>query len=348
MPASCIAQWAGSSRFEVATPTFTPAPTIQGCVDLNNIVRNGGFENDNDWIFGQDPYPPSYDTGEHASGARSVRLGVPSNANTVNVPTYSSVRQKITIPSDATGARLLFHVKRRTDQAPDDHPGNTSDRLDVIILNEDLSTHRILERILRNDSDWVSYNIPFTLDSKIDPYDPSVSVAPFYIYTGNPFFIYFNVYNDGNGARTWAYLDDVELCYDPAPVPTPTITPMPSATSTASLTPIPETATVTPLDVPLTVVAGAVTPDATLRAQAYAMATQAAGTPTFDLNQQVAGEEVVGSNRPVTPDGQTRDPMIPVPGGGGINIGNVVGGLLGIGLILAIIFLSRKQTPRHP
>lgn len=337
---------------QTPSPTFTPGPTAEVCVGINNLVRNGGFEENGDWIIGLDPYPPSYDTGERFSGGRSMRLGVPSNAITPNVPTYSSVRQMITIPSNAINSTLYYQIKSRTDQAPDPHPSNVSDRQELILLNPDLSTlsDPYPDRVLSNANSWELRQKDLTG------------------YVGKTFFIYFNVYNDGNGARTWAYLDEVRLCITTPAVPTPTITPMPSATSmatstatstatpTATPTAIPEIATATPTateDMGAAADPDKVVPDATLLAQAIALATQAAGTPVFDPNVQDAGREEIGSNRPITPEGQAPVLMTPVPRRSGLNFDNWVGGLMVIGLVIlfAILVVMRRmgnQGSDHP
>ncbi len=305
-----------------ATQTPTPGPTAEGC----QPIPNGGFESNSDWFFGQDPYPASYDTGERFSGARSMRLGVPADANTPNVPTYSSVRQLIKVPWTATNATLRYRMKFRTDEIPDENPSNISDRQELILLNPDLSTLAILSRHRYNTNSWES------------PVEQSL------LGHRGEFYIYFNVYNDGNGARTWAYLDDVSVCITTsAAMPTPTITPVPAATSTA----IPEAATSTPTATePVVVVAalGTIVPDATLLAQAYALATQAAGTPVFDPNVQDAGQLEVGSNRPITPDGQVPAALTPVTAPSRLRLGNsqglVILGIVMIVLVLILIFLA--------
>jgi hypothetical protein len=256
-----------------------------------------------------------------------MRLGVPADANTPNVPTYSSVRQMITIPSNATNSVLYYRIKSRTDQAPDPHPSNASDRQELILLNPDLSTlsDPYPDRILSNANSWELRQKDLTG------------------YVGKTFFIYFNVYNDGNGARTWAYLDDVSLCITSPAMPTPTITPVPTATLTA----IPEPATATPTATePVVVVAEASTviADATLLAQAHALATQAAGTPVFDPNVQDAGREGIGSNRPIAPEGQSPAALTPVAPENRLRLGNsqglVILGIVMIVLVLILIFLA--------
>ncbi|MBP7962617.1 MAG: hypothetical protein KBG20_03300 [Caldilineaceae bacterium] len=334
-----------------ATQTPTPVPTGENC----QPVPNGGFESNSDWFFGQDPYPASYDTGEHFSGTRSVRLGVPSNANTINVPTYSSVRQLISIPSTAVTANLNYRLKFRTDQAPDENPSNVNDRQELILLNGDLSTLAIVERRLRNTNSWEPPQEHSLLDYRGFP----------------PFYIYFNVYNDGNGARTWAYLDDVSLCVTYAATATATITPIPAATPTATSTAAPTTTSTSTPTSTLTATSTS-TPIATATAetavdmlatavgvadtasdlinQAKDVATLAVGTPTLDPNVERVGDEKIGGNRPVTPIGQTPISMIPVADRTGLTFGNLIGGAIFIIFVIAVVaaLFARNRGPKHP
>ncbi len=221
-------------------PTFTPVPPPPSGCNIN-IILNGSFETDSDWICGESPVPPYYAGSQRQDGIRSMLLGHPPEAGGNDKVTYSSVRQLVTIPSNVSTAQLRWWHLYQTQQTPDPNPSGQADRQEVILLTTGGKVIKILQRVLRNDS-WQQ-----------DVIDLSA-------YRGQTFYIYFNVFNDGNGARTWAYLDQVELlvCYPvvtnppvapppvaavvaptpipPTPVPptwTP-ITPLPTATDTAT------------------------------------------------------------------------------------------------------------------
>ena len=297
-------------------PSATPIPT--GCVD---VVLNGGFENNDHWIIGQDPYRPRFVSEPGQSGTRSMRLGTPPGGDVPTVVTYSSIRQLVTIPSTAQTAKLTYRIKYRTEQAQDESPSNVSDRQEVILLNPDLSTLAIPTRVLRDRADWADEMLPF-LD-----------------YIGDTFYLYFNVYNDGNGARTWAYLDDVSLtfCYPDAPAATVTSTPTPMAMPTQ-----PATATPVPTSLGFEIASAAATATASdLAAQAAIVATQAAGTPTTVPSRESVGDDVITGSRAVTPVGQVTPEMEPVPGMRFNNLSGFTVMLLVIGgfLLIAVIIL---------
>jgi hypothetical protein len=203
------------------TPPLTPLPTLPtGCV--NTPLQNGGFENDGFWVFGDDPVPPAYVSSPVQAGLRSVRLGIdPALGSAVqNKKSFSSIRQPIQIPLEATVAQLRWYHFYRTEESQTDDPGLGSDQQQVILLNPDLSTHAVLVRVRRNDNAWVADFRDLTS------------------FRGKSLILYFNVYNDGNGQRTWQFLDEVYIyaCY-PEVTPTPfvpTSTPMPIVATVAA------------------------------------------------------------------------------------------------------------------
>jgi hypothetical protein len=225
------------------TPTYTPTGTRTpsslpaNCVDA---IINGGFEqNHTGWKFGDDPVPPRFASDQRSEGLRSVLLGNPPGAGTTNVASFSSVRQLVKIPPDATVAYLTWDHYSLTQEAVSTAPGGQSDRQDMIVLAPNQMPMAIKYRQRRNDSSWQDERVELTE------------------FIGKNFYVYFNVYNDGNGKRTWMYLDDVKLavCYPPNVTPgawmsTPTAMPLPTlpptATPTATGTATPtETSTIT-------------------------------------------------------------------------------------------------------
>jgi hypothetical protein len=207
----------------LASPTSTPQPSPTavpaGC-SVSMALQNGSFEqhlgSQNDWILGNDPVPPE-PSGTSQDGLRSLRMGNPPDSGQPNVETYSSARQFVTLPASALTAQLSWSHRSHSEDGFNPSPSRTEDRQEVILLYSDLSTKRILYRRLINNGTWSR---------------ESVDLTPF---IGQSFYVYFNVYNNGSGGRTWMFLDDVELqiCFSPpTPSPTPTYTPTPFPTVT--------------------------------------------------------------------------------------------------------------------
>lgn len=208
-------------------PTATPAP-VSPCITslpannvCYNLVVNGGFEYYGDWYIGEDPVPPRYISDQRHSGNQAMLLGNPPGGPNVN--TYSSVRQLVQIPANATLAHLCFWRLYRSEEAPFAAPGPNNDRQEVIMLEPDLDVISILYRENRNDSGWQQQGI--SLNN----------------FIGRTVNVYFNVYNNASPQHTWMYLDDVELFYctaapPPAPATAVPIATLPPPTATAVAT----------------------------------------------------------------------------------------------------------------
>ncbi|MEZ4677907.1 MAG: hypothetical protein R2932_27185 [Caldilineaceae bacterium] len=182
-----------------ATPVTTVAPTAIATAgpilptadpSCSNILADPGFEGWSGWHFGEDPIPPIYVSEPRLAGSRAVQLGNPPTQAT-NVVTFSSVRQLVTIPYSAASAELRWWKLLRTDQGGG--PGPLSDRQDLILLSPALQPIEILRRELSNAGIWQE------------------DVVDISAYRGQTVYVYFNAFNDGNSARTWMYLDNVQL-----------------------------------------------------------------------------------------------------------------------------------------
>ena len=83
-----------------------PPPPPTGCVDL---FLNGTFEVNQSWEFPATVYPASYSNFRAHAGLRSVRTGIdPFLTPVYNAYSYSSTRQLVHIPSDATSITLKY------------------------------------------------------------------------------------------------------------------------------------------------------------------------------------------------------------------------------------------------
>jgi hypothetical protein len=242
-PAVTPTNTAVSSPTPLPTATPPPPPTVAPTVpppvatppapNCPNLLSNGSFELESDWYIGEDPVHPRYTNEAAHSGSRSIVLGHPPGG--ANVETYSSIRQLVTLP--ATGALQLRWWQLAYSQAPPStNPQPPEDRQEVILLNPDLTTLTVLSRARNNSNTWQEQTLDLTP------------------YRGRTVYLYFNVFNDADNARTWLYLDDVALYnygtgYECAQtLPQAPIQPVPAPQSGPPFTPAlqPQTATVTP------------------------------------------------------------------------------------------------------
>ena len=210
------------------TPTITPIPPtpIAGCVD--NVIVNGSFEENGFWIFGDTPVRPGFVSSPVQQGLRAVRMGPEPPAPDRH--SFSSIRQPIFISPQATIAQLRWWAWSRSEEAALANVTDFVDRQEVILLNPDLSTYAVLRRVRQNTNAYVEQFIDFTP------------------YIGKNLLLYFNVWNDGNGLRTWEFVDNVTMrvCYpEVTPTPTaPTATPSPTSTGTSTPTDTPTPTTI--------------------------------------------------------------------------------------------------------
>lgn len=214
-------------------PAAQAAPLQQVCQDY---VLDGSFEQHNAWILGTGPLAPTYVNNPTAADAWAVRLGnVDQPAST---EAYSTVRQQITIPSNAFSADLSFNVWTSTEA----NPG--IDRQMASLLVPGASARVTGDEMVWNElsSSGGFQTIRRSLNSAI----------------GRTVDLTFAVYNDGTGGRTQMVVDAVMLTvcvpglatptFTPIPPIIPTATPLPTATAlppTATATVIPPTATPT-------------------------------------------------------------------------------------------------------
>lgn len=215
-------------------PTHHPPQPPQPPASCPNVLVNGDFESDYGWEFGKDPVPGKYTSFPVHSGGRAVQLGITPESGRTPVYSYSSIRQQVSVPPNAT-VQLRWWHHHRTELPELNSTNNTQDRQEVILLHPNGDTLRVLQRVRRNDAGWQQ------------------SVLDLTEYAGQTFVLYFNVINYGSG-RTWTFIDDVELIVcplGPDPRPTqhpwetppwnPTHRPPPVFTPTPTFTPGPTT-----------------------------------------------------------------------------------------------------------
>lgn len=179
----------------LTTPTPTAGTREPGCGDL---LANADFEADDAWEIIDTAYPARYTAERAYTGRRALLLGILDGNN---VKSYSSARQLMELPADATHAVLSFwYYPVSTDEA--------HDRQYALILDE---SNVYLEQLMwtgANAQGWLYRQYSLTK------------------YAGQRIKVHFGVYNDGAGGTTAMYVDQASVvaCWGnitPTPTPTP-------------------------------------------------------------------------------------------------------------------------------
>ena len=163
----------------------TPQPSCE------EKVCNGGFEECACWIAPETPRQAAYSSVMWRTGSWSMRLGITSKPDAYS---WSSIRQQVTIPGNATSATLSFWYY------PICQDSVEYDWQEVIIYDAAVTTKLAyaMPKVCSNSQTWTHH----TFD-----------LMP---YKGQTITLYFNVKNDGvANLKTAMYLDDVsvEVCY---------------------------------------------------------------------------------------------------------------------------------------
>jgi uncharacterized repeat protein (TIGR01451 family) len=214
-----------------------------------------------------------------------MQLGI--TPDVTNVRSYSSIRQLIMVQPNAATVTLRWWQWAFSDEGTNANPGSNQDRFEIIALTPGGNTLRVIHRTLRNDSGWISAMVDVTE------------------LAGKSFYLYFNLYNDGHGGRSWIFLDTMmlEVCPGSGPIPggpnmggggpwqrpgkggpwmpmTQTPTPTPTLTMTTTATP---TFTPTPTPTPTMTVTPTVSADLSLAKSVTPTQTTEGGTVVFTL-----------------------------------------------------------------
>lgn len=182
---------------DVSAYIFThPSPPSTG------LVVNGTFEEDAAWEFPLTPLPASYATANAYSGYRSARTGaLDANANRYS---YSSVRQAIALPENATQITFYFTLWQWTTESP----------LTPVPKHSDMQRG---ERVMAGD---VQYALILDANNQIvaAPYWNRENIQTWNSFTvdvtqfkGQTIKIQFGTYNDGVGGYSGMYVDDVVM-----------------------------------------------------------------------------------------------------------------------------------------
>jgi len=182
----------------ISAPPASPAPVATTPPALPEAeceegLRDGGFEGDWAWDIAHTAYtagyvnrPAAYVSDPVRGGQRALRLGIPDGPD---IYSYSAAGQQVSIPADAASVRLsLWLYPQSADQAGDGQ---------YLLLLKPGGGYDTLVWELANSETW-QYR-EFSLDA----------------YRGQTVTVHLEVHNDGDGARTALYVDDVSLsiCY---------------------------------------------------------------------------------------------------------------------------------------
>jgi hypothetical protein len=218
----------------VSTPSQGQQQNFTALTAASELVVNGGFEtvystSSDPWELPATEFTASYTTEGFHSGTRSVVTGITKAGQ--NRYSYSSVRQKIAIPSGATSATLTVWVYPYSTEAGatnlPEKPASplfgdaalTSDAQYALVLDANDNLLETLMWVRSNAQQWTLHT--FNLKK----------------YAGKTVQIQFGTYNDGWDGITALYVDDVSVLVDTTgggttPTPTPTVTPPAPGTCT--------------------------------------------------------------------------------------------------------------------
>ena len=244
-----------SSSFQISnlpSPTFTPpsqatatppgaaTPTpVPGCQQL---LVNGGFENNDGWTFKNFcNIPAGYATDIVHSGLRSMRAPVAGYADTY---AYSDGDQFVTLPAGTKSAVLDFWWYPISAE-PALSAAESMPSLDMLRA---AATHSVAAAATSGDIQYVlildsSGNTIATLlwtRSNAQTWQERSLAIPASVLTaqsGKTIRVKFGVFNNGDGRRTTMYIDDASLVV--CPTIQPTVTPTPTGTTTPGVTPSP-------------------------------------------------------------------------------------------------------------
>jgi hypothetical protein len=216
----------GVTAFSPASSSVVVPPDVQKLnftaeVNCSEAIINGGFEDNSGWELPATAYTAGYSSSEAHSGGRSMRTGIVNGVD--NRYSYSSARQRVSIPVGSTSAYLTFWIKPFSGQInglslpavptighPLDEVIMSGDVQYVLVLDSNFNIINTLIWQLSDSRTWSQYQF---------------NLAP---YAGQTIWLHFGTYNDGLDGISSMFVDDVSLNICPGGgSPTPTVTPGP-------------------------------------------------------------------------------------------------------------------------
>ncbi|HSQ26241.1 MAG TPA: hypothetical protein VLM80_03850 [Anaerolineales bacterium] len=193
---------------------FAPLVMKQQAVappSCSNIVVNGGFEQTTAWVLPASEYPAQYTTLTANTGLRSMQTGIYDPKH--NIYSYSSARQYVSIPADATSAtlqfsRLLFRDELTTNRIEEasvlpPQPLLGQHFPETVAYDDDVQMVLILDYYnnVQGVLVWTIENTPVWIMQQFDLTG----------FAGQTIQLYFGTYNNGLLKISAMYVDDVSL-----------------------------------------------------------------------------------------------------------------------------------------
>lgn len=282
-----VATYASGEGLRVHVATPTGVWTFGGPQEQRLV--NPGFETEAGWLFPATTHTAGYSTDRHHTGARSARAGIVTPG--VNVLSYSSVQQAVSIPADATAVTLSVWLYPLSGEGA--LPGlaaATPGELDAAAASADAPDAPVGDRqyvLLLNEYGAVMERLWWTRSNARAWQQQAFDLTA---YAGRTVRVHVGVYNDGAGGATGLYVDDVTLTVTrplPPPLGSTNFLPLVMAFAAPEPTPIP---TPEPVDWPTPEVVGSL--DLGLRARGVAV--DKAGAVAYVGMTNDAGQGVIG------------------------------------------------------
>ncbi len=176
-----------------ATPTVTPSPTVTPC---ENMVANGGAENDDAWHFPPTAHTGGYSTTHALYGLRSLRSGIEEYYD-IGTESYSSAQQYVYVPLYSQQMRFSFWYYSKATGAPAEADWH------YIIIIDQYGTRYFLKRIYWPETtEQVWRRVEFTEEV-------------LWRFRGQFITLVFGTYNNGWGGAAAMWVDEVhfDVCY---------------------------------------------------------------------------------------------------------------------------------------
>lgn len=191
-----ITHTVGEGWYTVAPPVYLPAIRRNHHTGYE-LIEKGDCEGEGGWFFRPTMYTGGYSSLRAHTGVRSLRTGI--EAGGTQTYSYSSATQLVDVPAASHSMRLSFWVSMDSLDGPTD----TKDQHYVLVIDPWLNYHYLVFRQGASEAHqpaWTQY-----------VFDESLLDA----FKGQQVQLHVETHNDGFGARSVMYVDDVSWLYWP-------------------------------------------------------------------------------------------------------------------------------------
>ncbi len=219
------AMYVDDVSLEMCDAVLPPLPLPAAC---SSLLLNNGFEYSANWGIPITAYTAGYSADYAYAGWQSMRTGIPLY-KLANVYSYSDAWQTVTIPADATSAKLNIKLLPQSEE-PELTAGTTANEPEVAegmpapgtnwadaVLYADTAYVVVLNPYTGVIIDWIwsktNRDSSYWLDKSFD----------LMAFAGKTVRIQFGVFNDGYGGQSVMYADEayVDVCTGALPPPPP-------------------------------------------------------------------------------------------------------------------------------